>query len=112
MRPILARHSRGPAREVIWQTTTSPPAITLVAVDPALFPGAERKLGTAAMQRYHAANFEHLLQPARKLLATAGLPVEEQALVGEIAPTLVTLAKQGRSWARCPQRYSRTAPCR
>jgi nucleotide-binding universal stress UspA family protein len=74
----------------------NPPAITLVAVDPALFPGADRKLGAAAVRRYHDANFEHLLQPARKLLTKTGLPFEEKALVGEIAPTLVTLAKQGR----------------
>lgn len=73
-----------------------PPAITVAAVDPPLFPGADRKLGAAAVRRYHEANFEHLLQPARKLLSKAGLPFEEKALVGEIAPTLVALAKQGR----------------
>jgi nucleotide-binding universal stress UspA family protein len=74
----------------------APPSLTLVAVDPGLFPGADRKLGAAAVRRYHDANFEHMLQPARKLLARARLAADEKAVVGEIAPTLVELARKGR----------------
>lgn len=73
-----------------------PPAVTLAAIDPGLFPGAERKLGAAAVRRYHEANFERMLLPGRKLLARAKLAADEQAVVGDIAPSLLALAGKGR----------------
>lgn len=73
-----------------------PPLITLAAVDPALFPGADRKLGAAAVRRYHDANFERMLQPGRRLLAKAGLAVDETTLIADIAPGLLGLASRGR----------------
>lgn len=74
----------------------TPPTIALVAVDTPLFPGADRKLGAAAVARYYAENAERMLAPARKVLARAKLEVEEHALVGEVAETLLAAAKKSR----------------
>ncbi len=73
-----------------------PPAITLVAVDLPLFPGAQRKLGEQAVAKYHADNGERMLGPARKVLAKAGLAHTEKFEVGEVADTLLAVAKKGR----------------
>jgi nucleotide-binding universal stress UspA family protein len=75
---------------------SDPPPITLAAVDPPLFPGADRKLGAEAVRQYHDDNFERMLQPGRRLLAKAGLEVTEKIVIGEIAPTLLELASKGR----------------
>ncbi len=74
----------------------TPPTIVLASVDTPLFPGASRKLGAAAVARYHAENAERMLAPARKVLARAKLDVDEQALVGDVADTLLAAARKGR----------------
>ncbi len=70
--------------------------LTIAAVDPPLFPGANRKLGSAAVKRYHDANFAHMLGPARKLATRAGLAITEATLVDDIAPGLLGIASKGR----------------
>ena len=75
---------------------SKPPVITLAAVDPPLFPGAQRKLGDAAVAEYHADNIERMLAPARRSLARAGLAHAEKTAIGEVADSLLALAAKGR----------------
>jgi nucleotide-binding universal stress UspA family protein len=70
--------------------------LTIAAVDPPLFPGAQRKLGESVVQRYHEDNFAHMLEASRKLLKRSGLHTKEVTLVDDIAPGLLDLAAKGR----------------
>ncbi|MDH5823229.1 universal stress protein [Luteimonas sp. RD2P54] len=73
-----------------------PAKLTLLAVDPPLFPGVEKKIGSAAAQRLHDDNHEHMLAPARRALARAKLEVTERAEIGEIADTILAIAHKPR----------------
>lgn len=78
------------------KSLSEPPALTLAAVDMALFPGVSRELGAEAVKRYHDDNAERMFAPARRALAKAGLSHAETFEVGAIADTLLARAKKGR----------------
>lgn len=67
-------------------------ALTVLAVDDSLFPGAARKMGAEAVAAHHAENFARLLGPARKLLARRKVQVEFIELVGDVAATILKTA--------------------
>lgn len=72
-----------------------PARLTVVAVDDALFPGAERKLGAEAVREHHAGNFARMLAPAKKALARSSLAVDYVEVVGAVAQgVLDTAAKR------------------
>lgn len=62
-----------------------PAKILVVAVDDALFPGVERKIGAEAARQHHADNFERMLGPARKALARSKAECSYVEVVGDIA---------------------------
>lgn len=73
-----------------------PGVVTVLHVDPPAFPGVERRLGHQAIADYHAANHEHALAPARAMLKRSKLAVDEVHAVGEIAETILDVARRRR----------------
>ena len=71
-----------------------PAKIVVVAVDDALFPGVERKIGTDAARQHHADNFARMLVPARKLLARSKVECSYVEVVGDIAGGILTTASK------------------
>ena len=72
-----------------------PGKVLVVAVDDALFPGVERKIGADAARKHHAENFERMFAPARKALARNKVPVEFVEVVDAVATGILdTAAKQ------------------
>ncbi|MCF7220625.1 universal stress protein [Marilutibacter chinensis] len=74
-----------------------PASITVLAVSPPLFPGVERKIGSAAVSRHHAEDHEQMLADARKALDRSGLDVHERAEIGDAATTILDVAGKERS---------------
>lgn len=71
-----------------------PGTITVLHVDPPAFPGVERRIGAQAVADYHAANHAHALAPARAALKRSKLAVDEVHAVGEIADTILDVARR------------------
>jgi len=67
-----------------------PAKILVVAVDDALFPGVERKIGAEAARQHHADNFERMLGPARKALARSKAECGYVEIVGEVADGILS----------------------
>jgi nucleotide-binding universal stress UspA family protein len=67
-----------------------------VTVDAPMMPGVERKLGKAAVQRYHDENFEYALGAARDILDKAGVAHEARPMIGEVGPSLIKAASPSR----------------
>ena len=73
-----------------------PAKVTLLSVDPPLFPGVETRIGAEAARHQHDETLDYMLKSARRSLARAKLECDEQALVGEIAETILKVAKKQR----------------
>ena len=71
-----------------------PAKVTLLAVDPPPFPGVERRIGANATRQLHEESLESMLRDARRSLSRAKLELTERAEVGEIAETILKVAKQ------------------
>lgn len=72
-----------------------PAKVFVVAVDDALFPGVERKIGAEAARQHHADNFGRMLGPARKALARSKADCSYVEVVGDIADGILsTIGKQ------------------
>ncbi|KLJ02033.1 universal stress protein [Luteimonas sp. FCS-9] len=72
-------------------------AVIVLHVDPPVFPGVERRIGKEAVQSYHADNHEHALSAARKALARSKVEIEEVRAVGEIAETILAVARKRKA---------------
>ena len=67
--------------------------LVLLAVEPALFPGVERKIGKAAAAKLYAEGHERALAGARKAALKAKATVAEVAAIGEPAEEILAVAK-------------------
>lgn len=74
-----------------------PPKIMVAAVDLPMLERVAVAIGAKAAADLHAENTEHMLRPARRMLSRAKLECEELGRVGEIAPTILKLAKSERA---------------
>ena len=84
------RHAHDLAKQM-----SKPAKLIVVAVDDALFPGVERKIGAEAARQHHADNFERMFGPARKALARSKAECSYLEIVGEVADgVLSAIAKQ------------------
>ncbi|MDR6992582.1 MULTISPECIES: universal stress protein [Luteimonas] len=72
--------------------STAASSVTVLHVDPPVFPGVERRIGKEAVQAYHADNHAHVFKTARKALGRSQVAVEEVAATGEIAETILAVA--------------------
>lgn len=70
-----------------------PGKVLVVAVDDALFPGVERKIGAEAARRHHAENFARMLAPAKKALARSKADVAFVEVAGAVADGILDTAK-------------------
>ena len=73
------------------------PQITLVAVNPELFPGVERKIGAEAAARHHADSHASMMDAAVKTLTRAKVEFKERREVGDIASTILDVARKARA---------------
>ncbi|QCO67516.1 universal stress protein [Luteimonas yindakuii] len=73
------------------------PQITLVAVNPELFPGVERKIGAEAAARHHAESHAAMIDAAVKTLTRAKVEFKERREVGDIAATILDVARKARA---------------
>ncbi len=71
-----------------------PATVAVLHVDPPVFPGVERRIGRDAVRSYHADNHVHAFEHARKALARAKVEIEEIGEVGEIAETILAVARK------------------
>jgi len=71
-----------------------PGKVVVVAVDDALFPGVERKIGAEAARQLHAENFARTLAPAKKALARSRADVEFVEVVGAVADGVLDVASK------------------
>jgi nucleotide-binding universal stress UspA family protein len=78
--PVSARVARHVV--ALAKAMRKPPAILLLVVDIPMMPGVERKIGAAAVRRFHEQTFTECLHHAREAFARAGLPWQEAAVVG------------------------------
>ncbi|UHH11415.1 universal stress protein [Luteimonas fraxinea] len=69
-------------------------SVTVLHVDLPAFPGVQRKIGAEAIRAYHHDNHEHVLSIARKALARSRIEVEEVHEVGEVAETILAVARK------------------
>jgi len=77
------------------KSSAKPGKVVVVAVDDALFPGVERKIGAEAARNHHAENFTRMLAPARKAVARSKIDVNFVEAVGSVAGGILdTAAKQ------------------
>lgn len=86
-----------------------PGAVTVLHVDPPMFPGVERRIGAQAVADYHAANHAHALAPARATLKRSKLAVDEVHAVGEVADTILEVARKRRTDLIVMGSHGRTA---
>ncbi len=71
-----------------------PAKVAVLHVDPPVFPGVQRRIGVDAVRAYHADNHEYALSAARKALGRSKADVEELTAVGEIAETILEVARK------------------
>lgn len=74
------------------KSLAKPGKVLVLAVDDALFPGAERKIGAEAVRQHHAENLARMLAPARKALARSKVDVEFIESVGSVADGILEAA--------------------
>ena len=74
-----------------------PAKLVVVAVDDALFPGVERKIGAEAARQHHAENFQRMLGPARKALARSKAECSYVEVVGEIANGILSVVDKQKA---------------
>lgn len=67
-----------------------PAKLVVVAVDDALFPGVERKIGAEAARQHHADNFGRMLGPARRALARSKIECAYLEVVDGIADGILS----------------------
>lgn len=89
----ISTHAVKHAHELAKQLAT-PAKLVLVAVDDALFPGVERKIGAEAVRKLHADNFTRMFRPARKLLARSKIEHGFVELVGEVSDSILKAVKK------------------
>lgn len=77
---------------MLAKSSSKPGKVLVVAVDDALFPGVERKIGAEAARKHHAENFERMFAPARKALARSKVPVEFVEVVDAVANGILDTA--------------------
>ena len=92
--PVSARAARHVVK--LAGAMAEPPRVTLMTVDAPMMPGVERKLGKAAVQRYHDENAEYALREARQILDKAGIAYEARPVIGEVGPALIKAASPAR----------------
>jgi nucleotide-binding universal stress UspA family protein len=85
--PVSARVARHVV--AMAKAMRKPPAIVLLVVDIPMMPGVERKIGAAALRRFHEETFTHALRHAREALARAGVAWQEDTVVGVPADEIV-----------------------
>lgn len=71
-----------------------PARVTLLAVDTPQFPGVESRIGSKATRQLHEETLESMLKAARRSLSRAKLELTERAEIGEIAGTILRVAKK------------------
>jgi nucleotide-binding universal stress UspA family protein len=74
-----------------------PPKILVAAVDLPMLERVAVAIGAKAAAELHAENTDHMLRPARRMLSRARLDFEELGRVGEIAPTILKLARSEKA---------------
>lgn len=84
------------ARHVIAlaKAMREPPTIILLVADNPMMPGVERKIGVAAVRRFHDEAFTEALQQAREAFARAGIAWREDMVIGVPAEEIVKAAAQ------------------
>ena len=73
-----------------------PARVTLLAVDPPPFPGVETRIGATATRQLHEESLERCLKDARRSLSRAKLELNERGEVGDIAETILAVAKKDK----------------
>ena len=73
-----------------------PARVTLLAVDPPPFPGVESRIGSKATRQLHEESRERCLKDARRSLSRAKLELNERGEVGDIAETILAVAKKDK----------------
>lgn len=73
-----------------------PARVTLLAVDPPTFPGVETRIGSQAVRELHEESLEQMLKDARRSLSRAKLDLTERAEVGDVAETILAVAKKDK----------------
>ncbi len=86
------RHAHDLAKQM-----SKPAKLIVVAVDDALFPGVERKIGAEAARQHHADNFERMFGPARKALARSKAECSYVEVVGEIANGILSVVDKQKA---------------
>ena len=71
-----------------------PARVTLLAVDTPPFPGVESRVGSKAIRQLHEESLESMLKAARRSLSRAKLRLNERAEIGDVAATILRVAKQ------------------
>jgi len=79
------------------KSLAKPGKVLVVAVDDALFPGVERKIGAEAARQHHAENFERMFAPARKALARSKVPAEFVEVVDAVAGGILGVAAKRKA---------------
>ena len=79
------KHAHDLARQM-----AKPAKLVVVAVDDALFPGVERKIGAEAARQHHAENFQRMLGPARKALARSKAECSYLEIVDGVADGILS----------------------
>ena len=78
--------------QALAKSFAKPGKLLVIAVDDALFPGAERKMGAEAVRQHHAENLARMLAPARKALARSKVEVEFIECVDAVAQGILQAA--------------------
>lgn len=81
----------------LGKALSRPAKVLVVAVDDALFPGVERKIGAEAAREHHAENFARMFAPAKKALARGKADVEFVEVVGGVADGILDTAAKRKA---------------
>jgi nucleotide-binding universal stress UspA family protein len=85
--PVSARVARHVV--ALAKAMRKPPSIVLLVVDIPMMPGVERRIGAAAVRRLHQETFTDALRQAREAFARAGVPWQEDTVVGAPAEEIM-----------------------
>lgn len=85
--PVSARVARHVV--ALAKAMRKPPSIVLLVVDISMMPGVERRIGAAAVRRFHQETFTDALRQAREAFARAGVPWQEDTVVGAPAEEIM-----------------------
>ena len=81
----------------LLKSLAKPGKLVVVAVDDALFPGVERKIGADAARKLHDENFARLFGPARKALGRSTVEVAFVEAIGAPADGILQAASKHKS---------------